>query len=121
MPKEVKEERYNPSAKEVDKLADIYREVDDMIKERNRTYRQFNDRTLIQFIDDSDKRVQDDFGNIYKAETDNAEVAEMELDRLRRLALLRHMAGENYPEEYEKDLDEMILLKAEQIKKRKNK
>jgi hypothetical protein len=36
----------------------IYTEVDNMIDARNNTYRQFNDRTLVQFIDDSEKRVQ---------------------------------------------------------------
>jgi len=51
-------EKYNPSSKEKEILSNIYREVGDMIKERNRTYHQFNDRNLTQFVDDSNKRIQ---------------------------------------------------------------
>ncbi len=36
----------------------VYDEVDQMIKVRNLTYRQFNDRVLISFLNDSEKRVQ---------------------------------------------------------------
>ncbi len=49
---------YIPPEKDRKDLEFVYEEVDGMIKERNRTWRQFNDRTLIQFIDDSEKRVQ---------------------------------------------------------------
>jgi len=51
-------EIYIPNKEDREELDFVYREVDDMIKERNRTRRQFNDRTLVQFIDDSEKRVQ---------------------------------------------------------------
>ncbi len=51
-------ELYLPNKEEKAELDFVYREVDDMVKVRNKTYRQFNDRTLIQFVDDSEKRVQ---------------------------------------------------------------
>lgn len=35
----------------------IYSEVEDMITVRNQTYPQFNDRTLRQFVDDSERRI----------------------------------------------------------------
>lgn len=52
---------YRPS-KKVQELRDsVYRDVQEMIDERNRTYPQFNgengDRTLIQYINDSDRRL----------------------------------------------------------------
>jgi hypothetical protein len=49
---------YIPKKEERDEIDFVYREVDDMIKARNESYRQFNDRTLIQFVDDCEKRVQ---------------------------------------------------------------
>lgn len=49
---------WKPSTKEQTLLKFVYDEIDDMMDVRNETYRQFNDRTLIQFIDDSEKRVQ---------------------------------------------------------------
>ncbi len=59
---EVKNKRepeiYIPDDAERAELDFVYREVDDMVKERNRSWRQFNDRTLVQFIDDSEKRIQ---------------------------------------------------------------
>lgn len=49
---------WKPTDKEKDIVDFCYKEVDDMVEARNQTYRQFNDRTLIEFIDDSEKRVQ---------------------------------------------------------------
>lgn len=49
---------YIPKGEERDTLNWVYKELEDMIQERNLTRRQFNDRTLVQFIDDSEKRVQ---------------------------------------------------------------
>ena len=49
---------YTPPAEDREEMNFVYGEVDDMIKIRNQTYRQFNDRTLKQFIDGSEKRVQ---------------------------------------------------------------
>jgi len=56
--KKVEPEIYIPSPDDKQELDFIYTEVEDVIKIRNQTYPQFNDRTLIQFIDDSEKRVQ---------------------------------------------------------------
>jgi len=55
---EVNSEIYIPTPTEKKELKFIYKEVEEMITERNRSWRQFNDRTLLQFIDDSEKRVQ---------------------------------------------------------------
>ena len=49
---------YIPSQEDKKEIDRAYKEVDEMVKERDRTWRQFNNRTLIQFIDDSEKRVQ---------------------------------------------------------------
>ena len=49
---------YKPSDKDKKELKYVYDELEKMIAERHKTWRQFNDRTLIQFIDDSEKRVQ---------------------------------------------------------------
>lgn len=49
---------YNPNEKEREEISYIYKELDEMITARNQTYRQFNGRTLIGFIDDSEKRLQ---------------------------------------------------------------
>lgn len=51
-------EMYVPNPEEREELNFIYKEVEELIKIRNQTYRQFNDRTLIAFVDDSEKRVQ---------------------------------------------------------------
>ena len=51
-------ELYNPPDKEREEITFIYKEIGDMIEARNQTYRQFNNRTLVQFIDDSEKRLQ---------------------------------------------------------------
>ena len=51
-------EIYIPSPDDKQELDFLYKEVEDMIKARNKTYPQFNERTLIQFVDDSEKRVQ---------------------------------------------------------------
>lgn len=56
--KERETKPYNPSSKKQDDIQFVYNELQLMIDERNKTYRQFNDRTLVDFIDDSDKRVQ---------------------------------------------------------------
>jgi len=50
--------KYIPKEDEKKVIDFVYSEADDMIKERNRSRVQFNDRILIQFVDDSEKRVQ---------------------------------------------------------------
>lgn len=54
----IEQEIYVPPPDDKQELDFVYNEVEDMIKIRNQTYPQFNDRTLIQFVDDSEKRVQ---------------------------------------------------------------
>jgi len=49
---------YEPNETKKSELTFVYGELDLMIEERNKTWRQFNDRTLVDFIDDSEKRVQ---------------------------------------------------------------
>ena len=49
---------YRPNKKTKETVEFVYDELELMVKERNETRRQFNDRTLIQYVDDSDKRVQ---------------------------------------------------------------
>ena len=49
---------YKPNKKEKEEIDDIYQTLNDMIEERNQTYPHFNDRTLIQYINDSEKRIQ---------------------------------------------------------------
>ena len=49
---------YTPNRRERRELNFVYKEVQEMVDEKNRTWRQFNDRTLFGFIDDSEKRVQ---------------------------------------------------------------
>ena len=51
-------EAYNPNEKKMVDIQFVYEELQLMIDERNKPLRQFNDRTLIQYIDDSEKRVQ---------------------------------------------------------------
>ena len=54
----VKTKIYTPTPDEKNELNFLYKETEEMIKVRNNTYPQFNNRTLIQFVDDSEKRVQ---------------------------------------------------------------
>ena len=49
---------YNPSPKEQKELNFLYGEINEMVEARDQKYRQFNDRLLIPFIDDSEKRSQ---------------------------------------------------------------
>ncbi len=48
---------YDPSTDEKKRIQEVLNERADMIKKRNQTYVQFNDRTLKEFIDDSEKRL----------------------------------------------------------------
>ena len=53
---------YNPSQKTVEARTETYKDIEDMIQVRNTKYRQLNsgevgDRNLVQYWDDSDKRV----------------------------------------------------------------
>ncbi len=48
---------YRPSKKDEDLILSVYKKLDEMVEERNRTYPQFNDRTLLGFIDDNEKRL----------------------------------------------------------------
>lgn len=45
-------------SKDQEEMNFVYKEVGEMIDERNRKRRQFNERTLVQFVDDSEKRIQ---------------------------------------------------------------
>ena len=54
----VKPKIYVPDKEETKDLDFVYKEVEEMIDQRHQTPRQFNGRTLVQFVDDSDKRVQ---------------------------------------------------------------
>lgn len=54
----VKKLRYDPNKKEKDEILFVYKEFEEMRSERNNNYTQFNDRTLLQFVEDSKKRVQ---------------------------------------------------------------
>ncbi len=58
MKKEDQFKIWKPTDKEREIISFCYEEVDSMIDVRNQTYRQFNDRTLIEFVNDSEKRVQ---------------------------------------------------------------
>ncbi len=42
---------------EIKRVGSVYERMKVMIDARNQTYREFNDRTLVQYIDDSDKRI----------------------------------------------------------------
>lgn len=71
--------------------------------------------------------VEDEYGNIYRTTTDNQEIAEAKLDQFVRLVENTEKIKEDckceeddYPEEYESDLDEIILDVAEKIKKKKS-
>jgi len=48
---------WNPSDDQKNRVKFVYTERDDMVKKRDDTYPQFNDRTLKDFIDDSEKRL----------------------------------------------------------------
>lgn len=48
---------YNPSDKSKERIDFVYNELKDMVNKRNQRYVQFNDRTLKEFIDDSEKRL----------------------------------------------------------------
>ena len=49
--------RWNPGEKRKQRIAFVYDERKDMIDKRNESYVQFNDRTLREFIDDNEKRL----------------------------------------------------------------
>lgn len=53
----IQEPAYNPSYEQKARIKFVYDERADMIKKRNQPYVQFNDRTLKDFIDDSEKRL----------------------------------------------------------------
>jgi hypothetical protein len=60
MPQELEKKNipaYSPSAEQAKRIKFVYSERDDMVKTRNQPYVQFNDRTLKEFIDDSEKRL----------------------------------------------------------------
>ena len=48
---------YSPSDAQKDRINFVLTEREDMLKKRNQPYVQFNDRTLKEFIDDSEKRM----------------------------------------------------------------
>jgi hypothetical protein len=50
-------EQYIPSAEDQEKVSYVYSEIKDMLEVQNQTYREFNDRTLKQFLDDCQKRL----------------------------------------------------------------
>lgn len=54
---EKKEYTYTPTDSQKTRIQFMYDEYQDMLQKRNRTYVQFNDRTLREFIDDSEKRL----------------------------------------------------------------
>lgn len=55
--KEENKKEYNPSRPQRERIKFVYDEYADMLKKRNQRYVQFNDRTLKEFIDDSEKRL----------------------------------------------------------------
>lgn len=61
--KQIDKTAYNPSETERKVLAETYKDIGVMVEKRNDTYREFNasgsgdDRTLQQFLDDGDKRL----------------------------------------------------------------
>lgn len=60
-PEEGEEEKalkYDPSDKEKEEIDFIYSDFETMRKVRNNKYTQFNDRTLLDFVEDSKRRVQ---------------------------------------------------------------
>lgn len=49
---------YKPNSQEKKILDSVYKDIDKMISARNKSYVQFNDKTLQEFLDDCEKRVQ---------------------------------------------------------------
>lgn len=52
-----KEAEYKPTDAQKERIKFVYDEREEMLKKRQQTYPQFNDRTLQEFIDDSEKRL----------------------------------------------------------------
>jgi hypothetical protein len=48
---------YSPSAEQAVRIKFVYNERSDMVNVRNKSYVQFNDRTLKEYLDDSEKRL----------------------------------------------------------------
>ena len=48
---------YNPTKAEMSVISETYKMVEELVEARNKSYPEFNDRTLVQFIDDGDKRL----------------------------------------------------------------
>src|SRR3990167_9258051 len=55
--KEEKKQEYSPSESQKERIEFVYDEYSDMVQKRDQPYVQFNDRTLKEFIDDSEKRL----------------------------------------------------------------
>ena len=68
--KEKEYPNYKLSKSEEKEVEFVYREVEAMIDERNRVHKQFNDRTLLAYIDDSEKRLN---GYVPTRESQNKE------------------------------------------------
>ena len=49
--------KIDPKNKDEEKVLEVYKHVDMMVEERDKTWNEFNDRTLVQFVDDGDKRL----------------------------------------------------------------
>ena len=56
-PTKENQEVYNPSPTEQAVITDAYKDLDYMIEQRNKTWREFNDKTLKSYIDASEKRL----------------------------------------------------------------
>jgi hypothetical protein len=57
MKEDLEQKQYIPSLEEQEKVQYVYSEITDMLETQNDTYREFNDRTLRQFLDDNQKRL----------------------------------------------------------------
>src|SRR3990167_4430192 len=57
LPAEEKKKEWNPTEPQKARIKFVYDERADMIVKRDQPYVQFNDRTLKDFIDDSEKRL----------------------------------------------------------------
>lgn len=86
---------YRPTKEVVEAQKSVYSAVEDMISERNRTWPQFNgpegDRTLIQYIDDNDRRL-----NGYRPTKEEQEKEEWQsnvFDNVTRVKLKAFVAG----------------------------
>lgn len=55
--KNPRQDKYKPSVKDDELIKFVYTELDEMLEERNKTWPQFNDRTLVGYIDDGEKRL----------------------------------------------------------------